>query len=193
VRADAQRNRDRLIAAAQAVFSEQGANASLDEVAKRAAVGPGTLYRHFPTREALQEAAYRDAVERLCAAGGSLRDITDAKQALSEWMRLLLEHMVARRGLADALVSALGKQDDVFVDSHRALHEVGGELVDRAKRAGVARPDLDQRDLLWMIHGIAQADVGQGGAARAQRLLDIMIVGSLLPAASTAAERPTAY
>jgi AcrR family transcriptional regulator len=194
VRVDAQRNRDRLTAAAQAVFSEYGAGASLDEVAKRAGVGPGTLYRHFPTREALQEAAYRDAVERLCAAGGRLRDDTDARRALIEWMRLLLEHMVARRGLAEALVSALGKQGEVFVASHRTLHEVGAELVDRAKRAGATRPDLDHRDLLWMIHGIAQAGTGQDGAARAQRLLNIMTVGSLSPAApNTAAEQLRAH
>jgi AcrR family transcriptional regulator len=182
VRVDAQRNRDRLTEAALAVFSEQGAGASLDEIAKRAGVGPGTLYRHFPTREALQEAVYRDAVEQLCAAGSALRDTADARQALTGWMRLLLDHMVTRRGLAEALVSALGKQGEVFVDSHRALHQVGGALVDRAKQAGAARPDLDQRDLLWMIHGIAQAAGGDGGAARADRLLSIMIAGCLTPA-----------
>src|SRR5689334_1374792 len=133
MRADAQRNRDRLTAAAQEVFSEHGAGASLDEVAKRAGVGPGTLYRHFPTREALQAAVYRDAVERLCAAGEQLRAHADARQALVEWMRLLLDHMIARRGLAEALVNALGKQGEVFVVSHRVLHEVGAALVDRAK------------------------------------------------------------
>src|SRR4051794_19434042 len=110
MRADAQRNRDRLTAAAQAVFGEQGAGASLDEIAKRAGVGPGTLYRHFPTREALQEAVYRDAVQRLCAAGDQLRSDADPRRALVEWMRLLLDHMITRRGLAEALVSALGKQ-----------------------------------------------------------------------------------
>jgi len=190
MRADAQRNRDRLIAVAQAVFSEHGAGASLDEVAKRAGVGPGTLYRHFPTREALQEAVYRDAVERLCAAGDELRSNADAKQALIEWMRLLLEHMIARRGLAEALVNALGKQGDVFVVSHRALHEVGADLVDRARRAGAARPDLDHRDLLWMIHGIAQAGTGEDGTARTQRLLNIMTVGSMSPPTNTAVTQP---
>lgn len=182
MRADAQRNRDRLVAAAQAVFSEQGAGASLEDVAKRAGVGPGTLYRHFATRAALQEAAYRDAVERLCAAGADLRDESDARRALTEWIRLLLEHMVARRGLAEALVAALGKQGDVFVASHRALHEIGDELVDRARQAGTARPDLDARDLLWMVHGISQAAEGPGGAARAQRLLSIMTAGTISPA-----------
>ncbi|MCU7727714.1 TetR/AcrR family transcriptional regulator [Actinoplanes sp. KI2] len=179
MRADAQRNRERLTAAAQEVFSEQGAGASLDEIAKRAGVGPGTLYRHFPTRESLQEAVYRDAVERLCAAGDELRSGADPRQALAEWMRLLLAHMITRRGLAEALVNALGKQGDVFVVSHRDLHQVGGDLVDRAKRAGAARPDLDHRDLLWMIHGIAQSGAGEDGAARTQRLLSIMIAGSL--------------
>jgi AcrR family transcriptional regulator len=181
VRADAQRNRDRLVAAAQAVFGEQGAGASLEDVAKRAGVGPGTLYRHFATRAALQEAAYRDAVERLCAAGAELRDEGDARRALTDWMRLLLEHMVARRGLAEALVAALGKQGDVFVASHRALHEIGDDLVARARQAGAARPDLDARDLLWMVHGISQAAEGPGGAARAERLLTIMIAGTKAP------------
>jgi AcrR family transcriptional regulator len=181
VRADAQRNRDRLIAAAQEVFGEQGANASLDDVAKRAGVGPGTLYRHFATRAALQEAVYRDAVEQLCAAGADLRAESDARRALTEWMRLLLDHMVARRGLAEALVAALGKQGDVFIASHRALHEIGDDLVARARQAGTARPDLDARDLLWMVHGISQAAEGPGGAARAQRLLSIMATGTLPP------------
>jgi AcrR family transcriptional regulator len=181
VRADAQRNRDRLVAAAQEVFSEQGASASLEDVAKRAGVGPGTLYRHFATRAALQEAAYRDAVERLCAAGADLRDESDARRALTEWMRLLLEHMVARRGLAEALVAALGKQGDVFIASHRALHQIGDDLVARARRAGVAWPDLDARDLLWMVHGISQAADGPGGAPRAKRLLNIMTAGALSP------------
>lgn len=181
MRADAQRNRDRLVAAAQAVFSEQGAAASLEDIAKRAGVGPGTLYRHFPTRAALQEAAYRDAVERLCAAGADLRDEADTRSALSEWMRLLLQHMVARRGLAEALVAALGKQGDVFVASHRALHEMGDDLVARARAAGTVRPDLDARDLLWMVHGISQAADGPGGDARARRLLSIMTAGALSP------------
>jgi AcrR family transcriptional regulator len=179
VRADAQRNRDRLVSAAQEVFGEQGAGASLEDIAKRAGVGPGTLYRHFPTRAALQEAAYRDAVERLCAAGADLRDQTDPRRALSEWMRLLLEHMIARRGLAEALVAALGKQGDVFVTSHRALHEIGDDLVARAQRAGAARPDLDASDLLWMVHGVSQAAEGPGGDARAQRLLSIITDGTL--------------
>lgn len=181
MRADAQRNRERLIAAAQALFDEQGAGASLEDVAKRAGVGPGTLYRHFPTRAALQEAVYRDAVGRLCTAGAALRDDTDAQRALSEWMHLLLQHMVARRGLAEALVAALGKQGDVFVVSHRALHEIGDDLVARARREGKVRPDLDARDLLWMVHGISQAADGPGGDARAQRLLGIVTAGTLSP------------
>jgi AcrR family transcriptional regulator len=177
LRADARRNRDRVVAVAQEVFAEHGAGASLDEVARRAGVGAGTLYRHFPNRAALQEAVYRGAVEELGELGRTLMDTRDPTAALEGWMRLLVGHMVARRGLAEALVDALGKGSEVFADCHRVLHETGGALVERARAAGVVRDDLDQRDLLWMAHGVALAAESEGGDARVERLLNILIAG----------------
>ncbi len=177
LRADARRNRDRVVAVAREVFAEQGAGASLDEVAKRAGVGPGTLYRHFPNREALQEAVYRGAVEELGELGRALMAAQGPEAALAGWMRLLVGHMVARRGLAEALVDALGKGNEVFADCHRVLHETGGALVERARAAGVVRDDLDQRDLLWMAHGVSMAAESEGGPARVERLLRTLIAG----------------
>jgi AcrR family transcriptional regulator len=177
LRADARRNRDRIVAVAQDVFAEQGAGASLDEVARRAGVGPGTLYRHFPNREALQEAVYREAVEELGELGRALMSTEAPQAALESWMRLLVGHMVARRGLAAALVDALGKGSEMFADCHRVLHETGGAVVERAKAAGAVRDDLDQRDLLWMAHGVSLAAESDGGAARVERMLAVLLAG----------------
>jgi AcrR family transcriptional regulator len=181
LRADARRNRDRIVAVAQEVFAEQGAGASLDEVARRAGVGAGTLYRHFPNRAALQEAVYRGSVEELGELGRALMDTHDPGSALDGWMRLLVAHMVARRGLAEALVDALGKGSEVFADCHRVLHETGGAMVERGRAAGVLRDDLDQRDLLWMAHGVSMAAEGDGGADRVERLLGVLIAGLSRP------------
>jgi AcrR family transcriptional regulator len=177
LRADARRNRDRVVTAAKEVFAEQGAGASLDEVARRAGVGPGTLYRHFPNRAALQEAVYREAIEELGELGRKLVATHEPGPAVQTWLRLLVDHMVARRGLADALVDAVGKGSEVFADCHRVLHETGHELVERARTAGAVRAELDQRDLLWMAHGVSMAAEGDGGPARVDRLLTIVLSG----------------
>lgn len=175
MRADARRNRDTLVAVAQAMFAEQGAGASLDEIAKRAGVGPGTLYRHFPSRETLQEAVYRETITQLSAAGraGGL----PPGAALDRWLTLLVEHMAARKDLASALVDSLGKQSEVFVECHRLMHETGDELVSAAKAAGAVRQDLEARDLLWMANGVAQSAEGEDGAARTARLLAVLLAG----------------
>jgi len=177
VRADARRNRDRLVAVAQEVFAEQGAGASLDDIAKRAGVGPGTLYRHFPTREALQEAAYRDAVAELVQRGRDLAGELPPGPALEAWVALLIAHMRDRSALAGALVEAMGKQGEVFVESHGLLHEVGALLVDAARAGGAVREDVQERDLLWMAHGVAQSAAGAGGDERVARLQEVLLRG----------------
>jgi AcrR family transcriptional regulator len=177
VRADARRNRDRLVAVAQEVFAEQGAGASLDDIAKRAGVGPGTLYRHFPTREALQEAAYRDAVAELAQHGRALAEELPPGPALERWVALLVAHMRDRSALAGALVESLGKQGEVFVECHRLMHDTGALLVDAARAAGAVRDDVQERDLLWMAHGVAQSAAGDGGEERAARLQDVLLRG----------------
>ena len=177
MRADARRNRDKLVAIAQDVFAEQGAGASLDEIAKRAGVGPGTLYRHFPSREALQEAVYREAIEELSARGRELSATMEPGPALDHWLTLLVDHMAARRDLATALVASLGKQSEVFVDCHRLMHDTGTVLVESAKQAGAVRQDVEQRDLLWMANGVAQSAEGEGGKERMERLLEVLLKG----------------
>jgi AcrR family transcriptional regulator len=177
LRADARRNRDRILAVAREVFADQGAGASLDEIARRAGVGPGTLYRHFPSREALQAAVYRDAVDDVCARGRDLIAATDGEAVLDAWVRLLVRHMIDRRGLASTLVASLGKDSEVFVDLHRALHETGDALVARARSLGALRADLEAGDILWAAHGIALAAEGPGGDARVERLLTVFRAG----------------
>jgi AcrR family transcriptional regulator len=177
VRADARRNREKLVAVAEQAFAAHGAGASLDDIAKHAGVGPGTLYRHFPTREALQEAVYRGAIEELAARGEALASTLEPGPALETWMTMLVEHMSARRDLATALTASLGKKSEVFVDVHRLMHATGEKLVERAKAAGAVRADLDQRDLLWMAHGVAQAMEGEDGARRVDRLLSVLLAG----------------
>jgi AcrR family transcriptional regulator len=177
VRADARRNRDRLVAVAQEVFAEQGAGASLDDIAKRAGVGPGTLYRHFPTREALQEAAYRDAVAELAERGRALADELSPGPALENWIAALVVHIRNHTALAGALIESMGKQGEVFVECHRLMHETGAQLVDDARAAGAVREDVQERDLLWMAHGVAQSAAGEGGDERAARLQEVLLRG----------------
>ena len=177
MRADARRNRDRLVAIAQEAFAEQGAGASLDDIAKRAGVGPGTLYRHFPTREALQEAAYRDAVEELAERGRALADELPPGPALESWIASLIAHIRDRSALAGALVESMGKQGELFVECHRLLHDTGALIVDAARAAGAVREDVQERDLLWMAHGVAQSAAGEGGDERAARLQQVLLRG----------------
>jgi AcrR family transcriptional regulator len=177
VRADARRNREKLVVVAEQAFATYGAGASLDDIAKQAGVGPGTLYRHFPNREALQEAVYRGAIEELAARGATLSAAHEPGNALDAWVTMLVEHMTARRDLATALTESLGKQSEVFVDVHRLMHTTGEQLVERAKAGGAVRADLDHRDLLWMAHGVAQAMEGAEGAERVERLLSVLLAG----------------
>lgn len=177
MRADARRNREKLVAVAEEAFAEHGAGASLDDIAKRAGVGPGTLYRHFPTREALQEAVYRGAIEELAARGAALAATLEPGPALEAWVRMVVEHMGARRDLATALTESRGKRSEVFVDSHRLMHSTGERLVEGAKAANAVRADLDHRDLLWMAHGAAQAGEGDDGPQRVERLLSVLLAG----------------
>lgn len=177
MRADARRNRDRLIAVAQEVFADQGAGASLDDIAKRAGVGPGTLYRHFPTREALQEAAYRDAISELVQRGRALADELPPGPALEGWVALLITHIRDHSALAGALIESLGKQGEVFVECHQLIHRTGALLVGAAQAAGAVREDVQERDILWMAHGVAQSAVGEDGDERAARLQEVLLRG----------------
>src|SRR6266540_7034598 len=126
MRADARRNYERLLAAARTAFTEHGADASLDDIARRAGVGPGTLYRHFPTRQALQEAAYLDGFRKLCERAHTLADSLPPDEALAAWMHDLAGYLATKRGLSAALMSTLDKSSEVFTTTHTAMREAGG-------------------------------------------------------------------
>jgi AcrR family transcriptional regulator len=178
MRADAVRNRERLLAAAVDVFTEHGADASLDEIAKRAGVGPGTLYRHFPTRLALQEAAYRESVEALCAKGYQLAERLEPAAALAEWLRLFVDYLGEKRGLSAALLATQDKMSELFVSCHQAIYAAGEQLLAAAKQAGAVRDDLTLAEILRLVNGIGLATEKLPDRAEAAgRLLALVLDG----------------
>jgi AcrR family transcriptional regulator len=178
MRADARRNRERLLAAAVEVFAEHGADAPLDDIAKRAGVGPGTLYRHFPTRQDLQEAAYRESVEALCAQGYRLAETLEPGAALGEWLRGFVDYLGQKRGLSAALLATQDKTSELFVSCHKAIYAAGEQLLDAAKHAGAVRADLTFSEILKLVNGIGLATEQLPDRAEvADRLLTIVLDG----------------
>lgn len=176
LRADARHNYERLIAAAAAAIAESGASVSLEEVAKRAGVGIGTLYRHFPNRQALLEAVYRDQVGVLCARGNELQSTTAPAEALPLWLHALLTYNLTMRGLKEALMA--GEIAPQTSECKANLHAVGGALLARAQAVGAARPDLEITDLLRLTHSVAlMVEPGAEGVARAERIFEMMVSG----------------
>ena len=176
-RADAQRNVERLIVAAREAFAVHGPTASLDDIARSAGVGAGTLYRHFPTRLALLEAVYRDNVRRLCADGERLAATEPPAQALLDWLRGFVTVISQKRGLAAALTEE-GRTSELFAQCHSMINATGGDLLDRAKAAGAVRSDVELGDLLKMTKAFAQAaETSPEGPALAERLLALSMDG----------------
>jgi AcrR family transcriptional regulator len=177
-RADARRNMELLLSAAREAFAEHGPNASLDDIARRAGVGPGTLYRHFPNRLALLEALYRDVVDQLCAEGDSLLETEPPGEGLIAWLRAFVGYVAVKHGLAAALSSEVGKDSKVFDESRARIFATGGALLIRAKDAGDVNPDADLGDLFKLVSAIAQAgDQSPEGAALSERLLRLAMDG----------------
>lgn len=176
-RKDATRNHEALLAAAAEVYGERGVDASLEEIARRAGVGIGTLYRHFPSRDALNEAVYRREVEALCDQAGELLHDTDPVDALSSWMRAFAHYVARKRGMAMALKSALGPDNELFSYSHRRIREALGSLLDAAVATGQIRSDVDQEDLIRAMSGICMATDVPGWSDRAGRLIDLLLDG----------------
>src|SRR4051812_13035539 len=152
-RADALRNYEKLIAAARAAFTEAGAAASLEDIARRAGVGIGTLYRHFPTRQALLEAVYVDEVDALCRSAEEVA-AEPPWEALEAWLRRFVEYVGTKVALAEELF-ADGANSEVFRTCHAAFSSAGEPLLARAQQAGVVRPDAQFEDVVRMIAGIA--------------------------------------
>ena len=167
-RTDALRNRERLLEVAKEAFTRFGADASLDEIARQASVGAGTLYRHFPTRDALIESVYRSEVEKLAATARKYADEMPPVDALRAWMLLFVDHIAAKQIIAPALNSLVGGLIRGAIDL----------LVKRAIKSGDIRPDLDPFDLLRALIGVSHVGTGPDWQRSAKRLVDILITGS---------------
>ncbi|QPF92582.1 TetR/AcrR family transcriptional regulator [Bradyrhizobium commune] len=176
-RADAQRNRIRLLETAKAAFAEKGPGASLDEIARTAGVGAGTLYRHFPTRDALIEAVYRNETEQLVAAATRLAGTQSPTGALREWLLLFVEYMSAKQGMYEALNSIVGGTSELYSASTEQMKRAIAELIDRAVASGDVRLDIDPLDLLRALAGVANIGAGPDGKRAAKRMVDILIAG----------------
>ncbi len=177
-RADAERNRDRILEVAKHAFTQFGAEASLDDIAKQAGVGAGTLYRHFPSREALIEAVYRTEVEKLAAAEWNFAETMPPIEALRAWMMLFVDYIAAKKIIAPVLNTLLRGASEVFESSHAQIWEAIRSLVKRAIKSGDIRKDLDPIDLLRALIGVANVASGPDWQQSARRLVDILITGS---------------
>lgn len=177
-RADAQRNRERILTVAKREFTRLGANASLEEIAKKADVGPGTLYRHFPTREALLVAVYRSEMEKLAAAARDLARTLSPVEALRAWLLLFVDAIETKQIIAPVLNALVGDPKKVLEASHAAIHEALRTLVKRASDNGDIRKDLDPLDLLRALVGVAHVAASPDWRQSARRLVDILIAGA---------------
>jgi AcrR family transcriptional regulator len=177
-RTDSLRNRERILDVAKEAFTRFGASASLDDIARQAGVGAGTLYRHFPTRDALIEAVYRSEVEKLAAAGRKFGETMPPMEALRNWMLLFVDHLAAKQIIAPALNSVVGGPSKLYEGSRGLIHGAMDALVKRAIKSGEIRKDVDALDLLRPLIGVFFVDSGPGWQPSARRLVDILIAGS---------------
>jgi AcrR family transcriptional regulator len=177
-RADAQRNRERILKVAKLAFTRTGADISLDDLARQAGVGPGTLYRHFPTRDALLEAVYRSEVERLAAAQREFSADMAPVEALRAWMLLFVDYIAAKQLIAPALNTLIGGTSKLFESSGTQITSAIHSLVERAIASGDIRPDLDPLDLLRALVGVSNVSSVPDWPASARRLVQILIAGS---------------
>ena len=177
-RADAQRNRDRILEVAKEEFTRSGADASLDDIARQAGVGPGTLYRHFPTREELLKAVYRTEMEKLAAAEQRLAETMPPVEALRAWLLLFVDGIATKQIIAPALNALVGDPKKIFEASYAQVHDALRALVNRAVKNGDIREDLDPIDLLRALVGVANVSSTPDWQQSAKRLVDILISGS---------------
>ena len=177
-RADAQRNRERILEVAKQAFARSGANASLDDIAKQAGVGPGTLYRHFPTRDALLEAVYQTEVDKLAAAERKFARAMRPIDALRAWMLLFVDYIAAKHIIAPALNTVVGGPSKLYEGSRAKIQGAIEALVNRAIESGDIRKDLDPFDLLRALIGVSNVASGPDWPQSAKRLVDILIIGS---------------
>lgn len=176
-RADSLRNRDLLLAAAKVAFGELGADAPLEDIARRAGVGIGTLYRHFPTREALVVAVYAREIQQLAASADALLAERNAGEALDAWLNLLIDYMATKRVVAPALRADPGEGSKLYANSGATILPALQRLTEAAHAAGDIRPDIGFEDILRMMSGLSQGYEQPGWDKGARRLLSVMMAG----------------
>jgi len=175
LRADARQNHARLISAATAAFAEKGADAPLEDIARRAGVGIGTLYRHFPGRLDLQAAVFRTQVRTVCEQGDALLATDAPQQAFAAWVRVLAGYLVTKRGLSRALIDAVGVESELITSCWMTMRETTERLLESAQRAGVIRSDVTGTDVMRLIHGVAVSS--EKDLSRTDLLLSVMLDG----------------
>jgi AcrR family transcriptional regulator len=184
MRADARRNRERLMDAAREAFAERGTDASLDDIAKRAGVGPGTLYRHFRSRDELLVTVYRHDVEELAAQADELARQYPPEQAVTAYLRLQLNYVKQMRGMGAAVKELFSTDSESANMCKGVLYDAMERLITPAKEAGVIRSDVEPPDVVRLLHGVAKAT--ETVPDQADRLLGFVIDG-LRPRAGSAA------
>ena len=173
-RADARRNYEKVLAAAREAFAEGGESTALEEIARRAGVGIGTLYRHFPNRQALLEALYVDEVEEVCRSAAQL-DAASPWEALNGWFERFIAYLATKRALAHELLNYLDKDAQLFQVCRASLFAAGEPLLKRAQEAGVVRSDVNIAEVIQMVVGIAKIPASEPG--QTEHLLRIALDG----------------
>ncbi len=177
-RADAQRNRERILEVARLAFTRHGSEATLDDIARRADIGPGTLYRHFPTRDALIEAIYRSEVEKLTAAGQRFAVTMPPLEALRAWMLLFIDHVASKKLILPAMDTVAGGSMRFIEGARGLIHGAFLALVQRAIDSGHLRADTDPDDFVRALVGVFHTTALPGWEPSARRIVDILIAGS---------------
>ncbi|MEU4349838.1 helix-turn-helix domain-containing protein [Streptomyces sp. NPDC023838] len=177
LRADAQRNRDKILSAAVRVFAEEGLDAHLERIAKEAGVGSGTLYRNFPTREVLIEAAYRNELIRLCDAAPDLLAALAPREALRSWTGRFIDYATAKLGMADALRALVESGVNPYAQSHEMMMAALTSLLTAGVEAGTIRSDISATDMFAALTGIALTSGKPEQREQAERLLDLTLDG----------------
>jgi AcrR family transcriptional regulator len=177
-RADAQRNRERILQVAKEVFTRDGAAASLDDIARQACIGPGTLYRHFPTRDSLIEAVYRSEVEKLAAAEQRFAATMPPLEALRAWMLLFIEHVAAKTLIIPAMDTVAGGSMRLIEGSRSLIHAAFVASVRRAMASGDLCTDTNPEDFVRALVGVFHTTALAGWEQSARRIVDILIAGS---------------
>lgn len=180
-RADSQRNREKLLETAKTAFAAQGPDVSLEEIARRAGVGIGTLYRHFPNRDAILADVYRRGVEQLAAAAADLSESHPPLEALHAWMRLFVDYIATKKLIAPALNAMAGGASELYAASGPVITQAVELLVARARAEGAIREDVGPLDLLNALIGFAYGSAGPDWQASALRLIDVLMDGLKRP------------